>query len=80
MAALRLGALVDDRPVKMSIELPAAVHRDLLAYAAIHAAENGRDPPHPDKLVGPILAQFMAEDREFVKAKREGRIEAQPGG
>jgi hypothetical protein len=32
MTKLKLGPLPDDRPVKLSVELPAAVHRDLLAY------------------------------------------------
>ena len=34
MSKLKLGPLADDRPVKLSVELPAAVHRDLQAYAA----------------------------------------------
>jgi hypothetical protein len=29
----KIGALPDERPVKISVELPASVHRDLLAYA-----------------------------------------------
>jgi hypothetical protein len=29
MTKLKLGPLVEDRPVKLSIELPASVHRDL---------------------------------------------------
>jgi|UPI0003FB3022 hypothetical protein len=33
MAKLKLGAIADDKPVKLTIELPAAVHRDLIAYA-----------------------------------------------
>lgn len=33
MTKLKLGPLVDDRAVKLSIELPASVHRDLIAYA-----------------------------------------------
>jgi hypothetical protein len=33
VAKLKLGALVDDKPVKLTVELPAPVHRDLLAYA-----------------------------------------------
>lgn len=32
MAKLKLGAITDDKPVKLTVELPAAVHRDLLAY------------------------------------------------
>jgi hypothetical protein len=33
MTKLRIGALSDERPVKVSVELPASVYRDLLAYA-----------------------------------------------
>ena len=29
MTKLKLGPLADDKPVKISIELPAGVHRDL---------------------------------------------------
>jgi len=28
---LKLGSLVDDKPVKLTVELPAQVHRDLVA-------------------------------------------------
>jgi hypothetical protein len=80
MAHLKLGALIDDRPVKMTVELPAAVHRDLLAYAALHAAEHGQDRARADRLVAPILAQFMADDREFARARRDGRNNAASGG
>ena len=33
MAKLKLGTLLDDKPVKLTIDLPANVHRDLLSYA-----------------------------------------------
>jgi hypothetical protein len=33
MKKLKLGPLVNDRPVKLNVELPASVHRDLVAYA-----------------------------------------------
>jgi len=29
---LKLATLLDDTPVKVTVELPAAVHRDLVAY------------------------------------------------
>ncbi len=35
MTKLKLGPLADDKPAKVSIELPAAVHRNLVAYAEI---------------------------------------------
>jgi hypothetical protein len=33
MTKLKLGSLVNDKPVKLSIELPPSVHRELVAYA-----------------------------------------------
>lgn len=32
MTKLKLGAIPDDKPVKVTVELPADVHRDLIAY------------------------------------------------
>lgn len=75
MTKLKIGALPDDRPVKVSIELPASVHRDLLAYAKALASESGQPISDPGKLVAPMLARFMATDRAFAKARRKGQIE-----
>ena len=33
MAKLKLSAIREDSPVKLTIELPVAVHRDLVVYA-----------------------------------------------
>ncbi len=70
MAKLRLGTIESDKPVRFTVELPAAVHRDLLAYAEIHARETGQAISEPAKLVAPMLARFMATDRGFAKARR----------
>lgn len=69
MTRLKLGPLADDRPIKLTVELPASVHRDLSAYAAALAAENGGEPVAPEKLVPPMLARFMASDRGFVRGR-----------
>jgi hypothetical protein len=70
MAKLKLGAIADDKPVKLTVEFPAPVHRDLLAYAEVLARETGQTIPDPLKLVAPMLARFMATDRVFVKVRR----------
>jgi hypothetical protein len=70
MAKLKIGALSDDKPVKISVELPASVHRDLVAYAAALAQESGQPVIYPGKLVAPMLARFMATDRGFAKRRR----------
>ncbi|SHM82308.1 DUF2274 domain-containing protein [Bradyrhizobium lablabi] len=70
MTKLKIGALSDERPVKLSIELPASVHRDLLAYAKAVASESGQPISDPGKLIAPMLARFMATDRGFAKLRR----------
>jgi hypothetical protein len=70
VAKLKLGAITDDKPVKLTVELSAAVHRDLLAYAEVLARESGQDIAEPTKLIAPMLARFMATDRVFAKARR----------
>jgi hypothetical protein len=70
MAKLKLGVIADDKPVRLTVEFPALVHRDLLAYAEVLARETGQPIPDPLKLVAPMLGRFMATDRVFVKARR----------
>jgi hypothetical protein len=70
MAKLKLRTFDNQRPVKVTLELPASVHRDLTIYAGVFAQENGQEPIEPAKLIAPILAQFMATDRAFAKSRR----------
>ena len=70
MTKLKLGPIADDRPVKVSVELPAAVHRDLVAYATVYSRSTGREVTDPAKLIAPMLEKFMATDRAFTKARR----------
>ena len=70
MAKLKLGAIEDDKPIKVTLELPAGVHRDLVTYAETLAREGGHSTVDPVKLIVPMLARFMATDRVFAKARR----------
>jgi hypothetical protein len=70
MPKLKLGALADDKPVKISVELPAAVHRDLLAYADALAKETGQAIAEPSRLIAPMIERFMATDRGFRRSRR----------
>jgi len=70
MTKLKLSAIPDDKAVKLTVELPAAVYRDLTAYAEVIGRENGQAGPEPVKLIVPMIQRFMATDRAFVKARR----------
>lgn len=69
MTKLKLGAIPDDKPIKLTIEMPADIHRDLLAYAEILGSQTGHSVA-PEKLVPHMLARFMATDRGFAKARK----------
>jgi hypothetical protein len=70
MSKLKLSAIEDDKPVKLTIELPAAVHRDLAVYAEAIGQSTGKAAIEPAKLIPPMLARFMATDRAFAKLRR----------
>jgi hypothetical protein len=74
MARLMLDAITDDKPVKITVELPANVHRDLLAYAEALARETGHQIAEPTKLIALMLAQFIATDRVFAKIRRATQV------
>jgi len=70
MAKLKLTALSDEKPVKVAVELPAPLHRDLLAYAEILAHQSGQPISEPTKLIAPMLARFMTTDRAFARSRK----------
>lgn len=73
MTKLKLGAIADDKPIKVAVELPAPLHRDLVAYAEVLARETGQPVTDPAKLIAPMVQRFIATDRGFARAKRDIR-------
>ncbi len=70
MAKLKLGPILDDKHVKITLDLPADVHRDLSAYGAALGKETGEAIGDPVRLVPAMLARFMASDRAFTRTSR----------
>ena len=73
MTKLKLGPIVDDTPVKLNVELPASLHRDLALYGELlgHSGTGGPGAAvPPQKLIVPMLERFLASDRGFAKARR----------
>ena len=70
LAKLKIAAIEDDRPVSLTVKMPASTHRDLIAYAEILKLESGK-PVDPTLLIVPMLTRFMATDRAFARARRK---------
>ncbi len=70
MTRLKLSDITDEKPVKLTIEIPAKLQSDLVAYGVILNGGATQGAPAPEQLVAPMLARFIASDREFAKARR----------
>jgi hypothetical protein len=70
---LKLGPLADDKPVKITVEIPASLHRDLTAYADALGRANGQTIADPLKLIVPMLQRFIATDRAFAKTRTRSK-------
>ncbi len=71
MTKLKLGALADEKPSRVTIEVPAALGRDLAAYAELLGRQQGQPIADPARLIVPVLERFIATDRGFVSARRK---------
>jgi len=67
---LKLGAIPDDKPVKVTMELPAALHRDLVTYADVLSRETGQAVTDPTRLIVPMLERFIETDRGFARSRK----------
>jgi hypothetical protein len=64
------SAVADDKPVRVTLEIPAARLRNLVANAEILGRDTGKPAPDPVRLIVPMLERFIATDKAFIKARR----------
>lgn len=71
MSKLRLGPIIEEKPVKITLELSGSLYRDLGDYALAHAKETGLpEPLPPERLIAPMIERFIASDRGFARTRR----------
>lgn len=70
MTRLKLADLADNKPIKLTIELSARLHRDLIAYALAINGGEAKNTPAVERIVPPMLERFVASDREFAKVRK----------
>lgn len=70
MTRLKLSDITDEKPVRLTIEIPARLHRRLVDYGIVLNGGIPKGAPEPAALAAPMLERFIASDREFAKARR----------
>lgn len=76
MTKLKLGPIMEEKPMKATLELPASLHRDLTAYAELLGRQTGQSVRDPVQLIVPMLERFIATDRGFAKMRRQKPVSA----
>lgn len=70
MTRLKLSDLADEKPVRLTIEISARLHRELVIYASALNGGDAKGAPAPERLVPPMIQRFIATDRSYLKARR----------
>ncbi|WBO24482.1 DUF2274 domain-containing protein [Sphingomonas abietis] len=71
MIKLKLDPIVQDKPVRVSVDLPGSLFEDLKLYGALLAGEGAA--VEPPRLIVPMLQRFVATDRAFARARRSSK-------
>mgnify|MGYP001457219986 FL=1 len=75
MTRLKLEDLADEKPVRLTVEVSARLHRGMLGYAAALNGGDAKGAPTPERLIPPMIERFIATDRSYAKTRRS----TQPG-
>jgi hypothetical protein len=73
MTRLKLADIVEEKPVRLTIELPVQLHRELAAYGIVLNGGEANGAPPPERLIAPMIARFIATDRSYAKSRRTGQ-------
>lgn len=76
MTRLKLTDITDQKPVRLTIELPARLHRELLAYGVVLNNGEEKDAPPAERLIPPMIERFIATDRGFARLRRHSASRA----
>ena len=79
MTRLKLEDLADEKPVKLSIEVSARLHRELVAYAAAINRGDSEGAPPPERLIPPMIERFIATDRSYAKFRKGSQPASKDG-
>lgn len=73
MTRLKLSDLADEKSLRIAVELPARLHRELLAYAVALNDGEAKGAPSPERLIPVMIERFIATDRSYSKARRSAQ-------
>lgn len=73
MTRISLADLNDEKPVRLAVELPAKLHRELQAYCAALTAGEAAGAPAPERVIPVMVERFIASDRSYARHRKRAR-------
>ena len=70
MTRLKLSDIADEKPVRLTVEITASLHRELLAYAIALNDGSRQGAPPVERLIAPMIDRFIASDRSYARLRR----------
>lgn len=80
MTRLSLADIADEKPVRMSIEIPARLHRELLAYCAALGAGQSAGVPPPERVIPAMIERFISTDRSYARQRKAAQVSGNQKG
>lgn len=73
MTRISLADLSDEKPVRLTVEIPARVHRELHAYCAALNQGETTGAPAPERVIPIMVERFIASDRSYARHRKRAR-------
>ena len=70
MTRLKLADLSNEKPVRLTVELNARLHRELVAYTVAVNDGEAKGAPTPERLIPAMIERFIATDWSFAKSRK----------
>ncbi|MHC5307804.1 DUF2274 domain-containing protein [Bartonella sp. LJL80] len=71
MSKLRIALPEEKKPVKLRLDIPADLHVDLKLYAELLARDSGQNHITIEKIIVPMLIDFLQGDKGFQNEKKQ---------
>ena len=73
MTRISLADIADEKPVKLTVEMPAKLHRDLQDYCIALSQGTAAGAPSPERVIPAMVARFISSDRSYARQRRHLR-------
>lgn len=70
MTRLKLSDLASEKPVRVTLDIPDQLHRELGEYARAVNGGNPEGAPTIELVMTAMLDRFISTDREYAKYRR----------